>query len=460
MNRHDDLDRLLSAWLEDPHVSPAPRYLDDVLQRTRRTRQRPAWASLERWLPMSIALRTPVLPLPVGRLALGLTLLLALLLTLSSLPFLAGTLLSPSPEETSTSGLIAFDREGDIYVVDPPDGEPRLLVGGPTEDVAPLWSPDGQRLLFVRVDGSTETLLVTDATGRPPTALDPEPLRDLQGMAWSPDSKMVAVTYGDGLSTLQTISFLDGDGNGEVAFDGGPAEPWSGADMPAWRVPVDAGSPGALLYRSIDFPSSLRLVDGALPDDSQVMLQVADIDGGRNSGNGFVYDFLYPAWSPDGTRFAYHTLQDLASVPNDPGFRVHVARPGEIGTPASDTRVEYDAKSSDEFNVAWSPDGSRLAFQAVNCPVGNPQACESARLVIVTLSPQDDLPTATLVTDPLPATDWYSLGYAWAPDGSSLALVNFGAPDRDAYLVDAQTGALEPLGWSADGDPSWQRTGT
>ena len=53
MTHRDDLDLMLSAWLDDPYTPPAPEYLGQVLERTRRTRQRPAWASLERWLPMA-----------------------------------------------------------------------------------------------------------------------------------------------------------------------------------------------------------------------------------------------------------------------------------------------------------------------------------------------------------------------------------------------------------------------
>ena len=52
MTQRRDVDRLLSTWSEDAYSPPAPAYLTKVLERTRRTRQRRAWASLERWLPM------------------------------------------------------------------------------------------------------------------------------------------------------------------------------------------------------------------------------------------------------------------------------------------------------------------------------------------------------------------------------------------------------------------------
>ena len=68
MTQRDDLDRMLAAWLDDPYTPPAPRYLGEVLERTRRTRQRPAWASLERWLPMAVITR----PAPAPSAAAGL----------------------------------------------------------------------------------------------------------------------------------------------------------------------------------------------------------------------------------------------------------------------------------------------------------------------------------------------------------------------------------------------------
>ena len=80
MTQRDDLDQLLSAWLDDPFTPPAPQYLERVLARTRRTRQRPAWASLERWLPMAdnMLARPASRPMRMTRLVLFALLVLAL----------------------------------------------------------------------------------------------------------------------------------------------------------------------------------------------------------------------------------------------------------------------------------------------------------------------------------------------------------------------------------------------
>ena len=57
MNVHDDFDRTVSDWLDEQAGHGMPDYLDEILVRTTRSRQRPWWASLERWLPVQTTLR-------------------------------------------------------------------------------------------------------------------------------------------------------------------------------------------------------------------------------------------------------------------------------------------------------------------------------------------------------------------------------------------------------------------
>ena len=54
--------RFVSVWLDERAGSNSPGYLDEILARTLRTRQRPAWSSLERWLPMETTLRLNAVP--------------------------------------------------------------------------------------------------------------------------------------------------------------------------------------------------------------------------------------------------------------------------------------------------------------------------------------------------------------------------------------------------------------
>ena len=64
MTQHDGFDRTLSAWLDEQAGHGTPTYLGDVLARTIRTRQRPAWSSLERWLPVQMTFSGRLAPIP------------------------------------------------------------------------------------------------------------------------------------------------------------------------------------------------------------------------------------------------------------------------------------------------------------------------------------------------------------------------------------------------------------
>ena len=67
----------LSAAFNEVGGQARPDYLPDIVAQAGRTRQRPAWTFLERWLPMDIAVRRQGVPRAVLAFA-----VLALLITL------------------------------------------------------------------------------------------------------------------------------------------------------------------------------------------------------------------------------------------------------------------------------------------------------------------------------------------------------------------------------------------
>ena len=80
MDRTDDFALTVSAWLHEDARHHAPDDLDAVLRRTRTARQRPAWSSPERWLPMDIVASRTAFNRPAYVRGLALLIVLALLI--------------------------------------------------------------------------------------------------------------------------------------------------------------------------------------------------------------------------------------------------------------------------------------------------------------------------------------------------------------------------------------------
>ncbi|MFN8624059.1 MAG: hypothetical protein U0869_25225 [Chloroflexota bacterium] len=232
----DRFERRLPDELQELAAERFPDYTNDLLARTARTRQRPAWSLPMRWLPMTIALRRPLLAPPMRLLAVGLALLLALLAALA----VGGVLLNPRPAPVlpavvATSwknGLLAFARDGDIWVADPATGgEPRVLIGGGETDDYPDWSPDGSQIAFWRTDGAAMVLMVADADGSNVRQVTPDRVINPTWSEWSPDGSTFAIT-----STVKRM----------------PA---------AWTIAVDQGEPRPIVT-DMPISSIIWLPDG------------------------------------------------------------------------------------------------------------------------------------------------------------------------------------------------------
>ena len=133
-------ERDLSPILTDLAMAPYPDYVDDVLGRTGRMRQRPAWTFPGRWLPMDLTTRAaPVARLPWRQL--GVLALIALLLATALAVYVGTQRHVPAPFGPARNGLIPYISGGDIYVGDPVTGRTTLLLGGPGGRLEPRLLP-------------------------------------------------------------------------------------------------------------------------------------------------------------------------------------------------------------------------------------------------------------------------------------------------------------------------------
>ena len=415
MTHHDDLDRMLTRWTDDPGFVPAPPYLGAVLERTRHTRQRKAWASLERWLPMAtkISGQTAAPPMRMAWLLIVGLLLVALVATLA----IVGSRFLRQPAEIPQGGSAVYvysgwlgdasQTGGDIFTIRADGTDMRQLTSGPGIRSGPVFSPDGSRIAYRSWINGTDSVVVGDAAGHAVTvATSPatESSCGLGGLAWAPDGRSLifpANAFCDGGNTL-------------------------------YIVPADGSSPAARLVAGTTHglgatwsPDAKRIAFVGSEDGVTLGTYVADVgtDGGRSGalaarrvGPGPMGDLTKvrsgPRWSPDSTELL--TTNDKGNVviyeADGSGQRV-------VGHEATAQEIGEAPPWGPAWSPVWSPDGKRIAYDRVVAPAErfNDRGC-SARAWVVNADG-----TGERRLDPL--ADQCDSPMTWSPDGTRLAML-------------------------------------
>ena len=234
MDRTDDFALTVSAWLHEDARHHAPDDLDAVLRRTRTERQRPAWSSLERWLPMDIVASRTAFDRPAYVRGLALLIVLALLIAavVRRAEQARGRPL-PAPFGLAQNGAVVVERRWRHPCARPEDGHdlaahrgrvvrlrPDLLARRhevpvpPRPRRSPTWIP------ACRSSSPTPTA----AAARPVTPL----VRGLDWLDWSPDGARSPSCRGQsGDGTAAVINVVNVDGTGAPTLDVGsrPSSP-------------------------------------------------------------------------------------------------------------------------------------------------------------------------------------------------------------------------------------------
>jgi WD40 repeat protein len=412
MNRLDRLELELAEWFEETALRTQPDDVEDILRATAATRQRPRWTFL------------PLMRRPMGRPSLGWTaassapLRIVLLLALVGL-VLVGLVMAfganrprlPAPFGPAANGLIAYERDGDIFTVDPRTGERRAVSVGPERDHDPRWSLDGTKLAFLR-GSNPDVLMVTDRDG-PVRIVTPQPLTgiDADTVAWSPDGRTIVLAEGsEGRRGIDLVDVV----NGQVTFL--PVDHWN---LEAhWRPPngrelmVIAGTDAriALVLYSLDHRTSTEVPGTAVVTPSREPSSIRPV-----------------GWTPDGSRFAYHKV-----TPAGRGFETRVIdlRTGvEIVLPLGFGRI---SNAGDRI-VGFDRDGRR-DWLCVAAATGGPCMAIQGN-----------------------AAEVEQEGFAsfqWAPDDRSIRIGTHAGP---VALLDPNGGPVVRPPWADEGAASWQR---
>ena len=200
MNDDRRIARTATELLDAAAPSRAPAgLLADTLASVSRKRQRARWLAYLKEPPM----RTPngvAVGSPTFRLVSIALITLALILGLTAAVATGASLLLrtaelPPPFGLAANGLVAFDRDGDIWVADPPGEAAHLLISGEADDTFPTFSRDGTRLSFERIEaGRPSRVMVANADGSAiiPIAESPQKWDTFD---WSPDGRHMAMVW-------------------------------------------------------------------------------------------------------------------------------------------------------------------------------------------------------------------------------------------------------------------------
>lgn len=125
---------------------------------------------------------------------------------------------APAPVWSPDGSKLAYVRahgSGEIYVVAASGKHAKRLTNNRVSDSAPAWSPDGSKIAFVRSQDGNTDIFVMDANGKNQVDVTNSPDADEDAPAWSPDGSLIAFSqqsHGEGIQPLE-VFVMNADGS-------------------------------------------------------------------------------------------------------------------------------------------------------------------------------------------------------------------------------------------------------
>jgi Tol biopolymer transport system component len=171
----------------------------------------------------------------------------------------------------------------------------------------------------------------------------------------------------------------------------------------------------------------------AFDRESDIFTMNADGSGQTNLTGTTAVDFD-PAWSPDGTRIAFASNQDPASN------EIYVVNSEGTG------QARLTVNAFDDRNPAWSPDGTKIAFTTMRDGNGEIYVmnADGSGQTNLTNNPSND-------SQP-----------AWSPGGTKIAFTSARGGTDQVYVMNADGSSQVNLSNSGipDSEPNWSPDGS
>lgn len=183
--------------------------------------------------------------------------------------------------------------------------------------------------------------------------------------------------------------------------------------------------------------------------DGTALVDLSNITFTKTFGSDFA-----PAWSPDGTRYAFIGFAPHRGGSESTGRDIFIAEAGGTSTGGGlPTRIATPGRHN-EGSMSWSPDGSRLVFDRALI-LDNGTCVGHCHNHIYTMNTdgtgEQKLTTSTKDYDP-----------AWSPDGSRIAFMSERDGNAEIYVMNADGTNQTRLTNDphADGAPAWSPDGS
>lgn len=260
---------------------------------------------------------------------------------------------SPSPDGRRIVFIRLIEGWEQLFVMSADGSDEIQLTRDEAHHEDPTWSPDGLKIAFVLIQGETKTIVTINPDGSGIEVVSPPHQRAIHP-SWTPDGKRILYCTDDDL------------------------RPPVKNESEIYSVEVATGSVSTLISGGVNTfpvmsPDGSRIAFRRIIGDRNSEVFVAEADGSnpRNLTNHPAYEG-WPAWSPDGSHIAFAGNRNSA-------YQIFVMK-----ADGSDATLLANTEGR-ATTPRWSPDGSRIYF--TNC-----QHVDFGRTCEVMVAPATGLP--------------------------------------------------------------------